>query len=432
MKAGKLLPAIFALLLLCQLPHSWPLWFQSFATPTIATCAPNTSTGWIVLSLGAILMGIMINAGSQALGGAFNTQKYNEFLHGHLWSLLECAVLLSVLAAAIIGLGNFGGRDIDTARAYAVLIRNTVAMDFGTVMLANTASSLFTNVNPTIRPGTLSGIYISFQVAPMFRPIYDALGMLMQLLITSIVQWYAQDYILCASKGVMLTLLVPAGLFLRAYGLKAAGNALVGIALALYFIYPFMIMQIGQAVTVHMANELQLQSPSLANTPIICIPSAEYTGAADDVPILNGDPTKPQSGTTPISAKAIINGPVSLDFSGQNFPVGLNFCMFNTMLPQIWSTISSSWSGGLGLGSLAFGIGTYALLKWLNISFLSVALLVPLTMFVQMAAYETVYFLFIISVILPIFVVFITITMAREIAKVLGTEIDLSALEKLI
>ena len=445
MKAGKLLPALFALLLLCQLPHSWPLWGQAFFTSTIETCAADTAInpyGWVVLSLVAVLMGAMINAGSQVLGGAFNTPKYQEFLHGHLWALLECAVLLSVLAAAIIGLGNFGGHNIDAARAYAVLIRNTVMMDFGAVLMANTASSLFTNVNPTIRPGTLGGIYISFQVAPMFRPIYDALGMLMQMLVTSIVQWYAQDYILCASKGVMLTLLIPAGLFLRAYGLKAGGNALVGIALALYFIYPFMIMQIGQAVTVHMANELQpqsaedrqSQSPSALNTPIICFPSAVQYNKADstDVSIPNGDQTKPQSSTPLISAKSIINGPVSLDFSGQKSLVSTGrFCAFNTMLPSLWSTISGSWSN-LGLGSLAFGIGTYALLKWLNISFISVALLVPLVTFVQMAGYETVYFLFIISAILPIFVVFITITMSREIAKVLGTEIDLSALEKLI
>jgi hypothetical protein len=216
----------------------------------------------------------------------------------------------------------------------------------------------------------------------------------------------------------MLTLLIPAGLFLRAYGLKAAGNALVGIALALYFIYPFMIIQIGQAVTVHMANELKSQPSSWLscnNAPICCMGIGTTTPAPGETSIQNGDQPS-------VSAKSIIKG---------NIAIG-NFCMFNTMLPSLWGTISSSWSGGLGLGSLAFGIGTYALLKWLNLSFLSIAMLVPLATFVQMAGYETVYFLFIISAVLPIFVVFITITMAREIAKVLGTEIDLSALEKLI
>ena len=432
MRIGKLLPAIFILLLLCQLPHSWPMWMQSFVSPTITFCAPDTgimAESWIALAFVAVLLGSMINAGSQVLSGAFNSPKYHEFLRGHLWGLLECMVLLSVLSASIVGLGNFGGANIDTARAYATVIRNTVMVDFGTVMLANTASSLFTNVNPTIRPGG-SIIYFSFQVAPMFRPIYDALGMLMQMLVASIVQWYLHDFLLCAAKGVMLTLLVPAGMFLRAYGLKAGGNALIGIALALYFIYPFMIMQIGQAITLHMYNEVQTSPDPLCGTPICCV-GLGAAAAPGEPSIPNGDPTK--SGTANISTRAILNSPVSLEFSGPN--AGINtgsFCVFNTMLPALWEKISGAFDPGKLPGSLALGIASYSLLKWLNLSFIQVALLVPLAVFVQTAGYETVYFMFIISAVLPIFVVFITITMAREIAKVLGTEIDLSALEKLI
>ena len=42
------------------------------------------------------------------------------------------------------------------------------------------------------------------------------------------------------------------------------------------------------------------------------------------------------------------------------------------------------------------------------------------------------YFVFVVTIIAPIFMIFVTLTLAKEIAKVLGTEIDLSSLEKLI
>ena len=124
-------------------------------------------------------------------------------------------------------------------------------------------------------------------------------------------------------------------------------------------------------------------------------------------------------------------------FAGSNAGVGTgSFCAFNTVLPNLWEAIGGMDPYNLvSLGTLgAVGISgaTYTILKLFNINFVSIALLPPFTTFVLAAVYEAVYFLFIVSVLLPIFTIFITITIAKEIAKVLGTEIDLSSLEKLI
>ncbi len=414
------------LLLPSALPHAW-LWLDSvFSPPSSVSCAENSDNlGWIGLALMAVLMGMMINAGSQALSGAFDTPKYKEFLHGHFWSMAENAILLCILATATVGLGNFGRDNIDTARAYAVLIRNTVWMDFGSVMAVNLGASLFTNVNPTIRPGALTGIYLSFQVAPMFRPIYDGLGMLMQLLVTSVLQWYAHEFMLCIAKNALLTMLLPAGLFLRSYGLKAGGNALIGVALAIYFVYPFMITQIGQAVSIHMASELSSSASPLCTGKPICCVGAWPSAVPGEPSIPNGPNDNLYNPGDALNVHAITQGYLYSPLAGGSY------CTFNTFLPALADTVRNTF-GSLGPGTFGAGLGAYALLKFLNISFLTPLLAVPLVTFLQYGVYQMVYVLFIVSVILPIFLVFITITMAKEIAKVLGTEIDLSALEKLI
>jgi hypothetical protein len=81
---------------------------------------------------------------------------------------------------------------------------------------------------------------------------------------------------------------------------------------------------------------------------------------------------------------------------------------------------------------LVSGAVTYLLAKLLNLQFLAIILAIPVTNFANLAIIQTVYFLFIVSIVMPIFVIFITITFAREVARALGTEIDLSALEKII
>jgi len=52
--------------------------------------------------------------------------------------------------------------------------------------------------------------------------------------------------------------------------------------------------------------------------------------------------------------------------------------------------------------------------------------------FLFSSIYEVIFFVFVVSLLLPILVLFVCITAAKEITKALGTEIDLSSLEKLI
>ena len=113
----------------------------------------------------------------------------------------------------------------------------------------------------------------------------------------------------------------------------------------------------------------------------------------------------------------------------------VNFCMYNTVLANVYRATFMDKIMKLDVWTFAGGagaIGTIALLKYMNVSWMSTGLMVPLAFFSIYAIMEMVYFVFIMTVIVPLFILFVTLTLAKEIAKVLGTEIDLSALEKII
>jgi hypothetical protein len=367
-------------------------------------------------------------------------QRIQDFVKGGLWGFVEGAALLGILAIAMVGLQKYGEENINTARAYAVVIRNTVITDFAMVLGATTLVSFYTNVNPQFKPfGLKLGLYLTFQIAPMFRPVFDTLGLMMQLLTTAILEWFAHDFMLCFVKDSMLSLLLPAGLFLRALGLKGGGNALIGIALAFYFAYPFMLVQAGQIITKHVQNEIvppgmapgHAWGSSCIDRPICCIGSATPSSLTDRPYIENGDPSTVDGR---LLVKPLAEGPIRVSLSGTPVKTGAT-CIYNTILGRGYSGFSSSISS-IGTWSLTKTVGvgtaTFFIMKLLNLSFLSVFMTMPIVAFTQLAVYETVYFLFIVSIVLPIFNIFITLTLAKEITKVLGTEIDLSSLEKLI
>jgi len=115
-----------------------------------------------------------------------------------------------------------------------------------------------------------------------------------------------------------------------------------------------------------------------------------------------------------------------------HMPGGPGMCIYNTVLANAYRAtfglIKGSGAWAVAGGAVAIG----ALFKYLNISWLSAGVMVPLAMFTFYALMEMVYFVFILTMLVPIFIIFVTLTIAKEIAKVLGTEIDLSSLEKLI
>lgn len=413
---------------------------------------PAADLGWIPLSFVAILLGVMLTSFGWSISGvAGGTQKYMDYLRARLWDLVETAALLSIFSLAFAGLYEFGYKNIDTARTYSAIVRNTAAMDFSLVLGASVMITFIARQNPQIRLPNLHAFTLSFQLYPAFRPIFDGLGIMVQLISVAMLEWFAHEFLLCLIKVNMLTLLLPAGFFLRAFGLKNGGNALIGIALALYFVYPYLMMELGGMVTEHMKNEITSEPSILAACnsnpkPICCIapygmPKTPMPANWDEPFIPNGDkwndPNWAVAQQDRISQKPVLEGDVDISFTSV-YPSGAGpkyFCMFNTRLARSYGLFADLVIGS-GAYSLAVGPGVQVLIgrlaTWGNVNWVLLFLMPLITAFISTGMYETIFVLFVVSIVMPIFMIFITLTLAREIAKVLGTEIDLSALEKII
>lgn len=391
---------------------------------------------WIVLGWLALVIGAVAYAGVVAVKGVLGGQKYDAAIKAHLWLVLETAMMMAIVTASFAGLQEFGVRNLDSARAYSVVIRNTVTADFGMVVVASIGMSFASRQVVPLRLHAAKIFGISFQLAPMFRPVFDGLGTITQLISVAILEWTAHEFVLCFIKNGMLTFLMPAGFFLRSYGIKGMGNALIGLAIALYFVYPYLITVAGQMLD----NYLYKIVKEGRAGPISCIPSSsalQITPHANDSYVVNGpkflNASEILKGDLPLYILPVTANPVTLPAGvATSGPV----CYYDTMLTaaykpffQLLDTFGAWGLGFAAAGGMAMNV-FYA--KFLNLSWITLTLAPVMIVFVLYGIYEMVFFFFVVGIVLPLMMIFITLTLAKEVTKALGTEIDLSALEKLI
>jgi len=409
---------------------------------SLTTCAPNPGFAsvleWAGLSLVAIMIGVVWATIGQVLGGTFGGQKYNEFIKGMLWGAVETAALLGLFLSLFSVLWPFGMENLDKARAYAVLTKNTVQFDFAILLSTNVFIGFLANFSPPLKmPGK---IFVTFgvQFAPMLKPLMDILGTAMQLITTAVVMWNAQEFLLCFIKSNMLTILLPAGFFLRGFGVKAGGNALLGIAISLFFVYPYMVNMTGEVVANHLVLERAYEdSPHLwgdcHNRPICCLIVGSARPSSMNEPFIKNGVNWATDLDYRISPEKVNQGMFDMKFDNQVAGGGNanSWCMYNTAVSNAYKAflspiMATGFVGGAGAA------GTLVVLKYLNLGLLAVSAVIPISMFTFYIMSDIMYFVFVVTMIVPLFIIFVTLTLAKEIAKVLGTEIDLSSLEKLI
>ncbi|MCX6772189.1 MAG: hypothetical protein NTV88_00245, partial [Candidatus Micrarchaeota archaeon] len=357
-------------------------------------CTSNTTFdvwGLIGISFVCLVLGTMVAALGWTLSGVASSQKYNDFVRSSVWGFVEGIGILSIFSLAFAGLYEFGSANIDKARTYATVIRNTMVADFSTVLLVSTVFSFLATINPQFRPsGAKLGFMFTFQLGPMFRPVFDLLGTLIQAMVAAVVEWFGHKFILCFIKDNMLTILFPAGVFLRSFGIRAGGNALIGIALALFFVYPYMMIQAGEIATDHYQTELDPSENLLGGTacigkPICCLPVGAPSSLDDQRYIKNG-PNWETDLSDRISIDKVLEGPVYTDFSGTSPPatsVG-GFCFYNTGAGRFARGALNTFTGGNSYSLTGGTAGLFggaaalaAIMKYMNTSMIAGALMLP-------------------------------------------------------
>ena len=111
---------------------------------------------WTELAWLSLFIGVFFYAGLYALSGTLSTQKYMQFLKGGMWGAIETAAILAIFTGSMYWLYDMGAQNIDTARTYSTVIRNTVMFDTFVMIAGSTALSFISRQSPTIRKTAFS------------------------------------------------------------------------------------------------------------------------------------------------------------------------------------------------------------------------------------------------------------------------------------
>jgi len=367
------------------LPDMFPRQNGLWGSPLTACTWAVPDQAWLSISLIAIMIIIAFNAFTFMFAGVFGPRVYAWNKSG-IYSLIVSAIIVTIIFAAQESMYKTGMDQITEAQFNVQIIRDTMIAEDVMMVSATAVLSLVGNITPYLRPAGIIGI--SFSLQPAFRPIFDGLGITISMLSVSVGEWFVHEFLLCFAKTRMLSFFLPLGLFLRAYGLtERAGNVLIALAIGFYFVYPFMINVTSYSIEQYFGGQYQMEGVD-GMTNVLkssCMSASAALYKPCYFPSIVGD-----------AVKATINR----------------------------VTLSTDAAGG--------ALATYGIIQFITGSH-PASLIIEAAMFLIIAIFKSsVFFIVVVSIILPMFNLFITFTVIKELAATLGTEIDLGALEKLI
>jgi hypothetical protein len=374
----------------------------SFWTTEASSCKLiGMDHGWIVTCVAALAIGYSAAALARILSGPFGARLSawsKDTLYNTAKSTIIVIFIIGAYAVSLIPAGSFYGAglmQIESAINYADTVRNTLIMEFTSMTVVTAVLSTVGNITPYFRPNQMIGI--SFSLSPAFRPVFDALGILLSMMSVSVGEWFVHIWILCFIKSRVLSILLPAGVLMRSMGLTRSGDGLIALCVGLFFVYPFMLNVSSYATLLYL--------------------QAEY------------------------GHSAVIQASDGSDFSDFNTcfdhtkQFGTSgYCYFELIGSSFMSAISSSFDAHSGSGSIWDFFGKLTLgsaVQLLTGSLLVSTILGLMVIFVFGLFKATAFYVLIVSILMPLFNIFITFTAMKEIAAFLGTQLDFSAFEKI-
>jgi len=399
---------IFVLLLLINISSAdtklfgWsiPTFFDRFLSAPVASGVPlPPDMSWFTLCIIVLLLNAMCGALGVILGGLLGP-KVTAWGKRSLYDTAKSAfIVLFIFAGFQLTTASWGSStckgavcigflQLERAISFAETIRGTITMEFGTLTAATAVLSSFLNITPYFRPAGIIGI--SFSFSPAFRPLFDALGILLSLLSVSVGEWYVHGWLLAFIKSRMLGLLLPIGIFLRAWAFPRAGDALIAIAIGFFFMYPFMLNVSSYAIENYLMSEFG---------------------------------TVQTQGSDGSSFRTFGECVDASRASGSSF-----ICFFKLGSIGAWHYIKQIATGFNPVGGiLIFGfvqLITGALPNAIIVAFVALYILALLKV--------SAFYVLVVSIIIPLFILFVVLTTIKEIAGFLGTQMDFSTFEKLL
>jgi MFS family permease len=359
------------------------------------TIRPDYS--WINISFLAILVMLFIGAIGYMFSGIFG-----ERIKAYSKRLIGDALLNAIIILIISGIFLFYNSTtltntyitqmlhLEGSINYIKTIRNSLLVDFAWMSIITALVSYIGNMAPYFRPAGIIGV--SFSIAPAFRPFFDITGVLLSAIASANGVWYAQLWFLNFVQNKMFALFVPIGLFLRATKFEGIGNTLIALCLGFFFVYP-LILNLGFVMF-----ERYMQLTHGKDYSVISDDGKRFPTIAECV----------QYQKEQLKKQKYIE--CSID-ANENFLKSIG----NTILDLLKNLLNPlSW--------LVFLVSR-SVFSSLIILLVFQAVLTFLKIVVE--------YVIVLTLILPALSIFLTFLAVDEIAKFLGTEIDLSAFEKI-
>ncbi|VVB65462.1 Uncharacterised protein [Candidatus Gugararchaeum adminiculabundum] len=345
------------------------------------------SFSWLPMALVAILAVILMLALAYMMSVIFALQPLavwakNEASQIAVTTLLIILLLPSTQVFSNLGCAIHKENTFDRAIGYVKSVRMKLLVDFGALTSLNVFIGLISSVQINLTPLRM-GVFFSFGSA--FKPILDWIGIGSQAMLLGIGEMTVHELALYFVRDQMFALFLPLGIFLRSTPFtRRTGSALIAIAIGLYFVLPITLL----------VNQV--------------IYDDHYGRYADDFAAYAkayglGDvcaPTQTSSLAAPCLSRSIAS------------PILIYVHNFMTHF------------GLLTIMGLAFGVLAQAATAPLIVA--------GMVTLVFSVANDLIFMLVIFCILLPIINITLTLSFIASLAKALDSDINLSALTKLI
>ncbi len=324
---------------------------------TSGTCDPDSDLISLLVPTMLALIVVSFGVAIFYMAGKFlDSPPLVAIARGEILELVHTAFIVVFFFAFILFAGSIvlGDPDgvFDKAMDYSAIMIHKITKDMFWLSVLNTLLHML--YAAPLRLGVLYHA-IRFNLGGLLKPFVDGVGTMASLLSFALGEWIANINILCFIKKFVPTILLPIGVLFRSFPqTRGGGNALIGLSVALFIVYPLMLYVNYEAYQFHFGT-IESRSNVQEITSVFTLTSG-------------------------------IGG----------FLVGF-----------IWLRSITGMLLGLPflLGLVTTVVDVYA---------------------------DVLYTVFVLSIFLPLLNIFVTLTVARELAKYFGTEINISSFVKLI
>jgi len=389
----------------------------AFALVVLAGC-PSTGVG-TPQALGGVQLG-WLNAALVASFAMFSVigllYMFSQLLGMPTlaaWCRNEIFQAAATIAMIIIVLGGFSALHyFIQSFVYQSGVPDYTVMERAKTFQICMADGLWQTYNELIGFAVLVGLFqsstihvrplrmgFSIQPATMLRPISDNLGIGLTALSTGYMGELVEWVILRFADSTMLMIFLPLGIFFRSFPFtRQLGGTILAIAISFYAVYPLTVL-LNEAVYAEHYNLPLVVEQTAPNYNT-------YRGPCDV-----SHPYRSFGGRMRMTVNAFVEYMAAV--IGNPGPGG----MFTQIFGLAGAFFSLMW-GGLARASLGWLITTLIFAALINFSLA--------------VAKEVIFLVVVMTILMSVIDWMIVFTFARSLAQVLGSDLDLSALLKLL